>query len=420
MVLFLELIDDLVDRCSIRYLVLTDNCWRKRSDLANLGTRSTSHKVLLSSLSHDKAHAPYPGIGLILPVLSVGHTVRWWPFIHLILHLLQVLHVCLHVGLLLLTCLLVRTLSSKYAPIVNAIWNHRKVSLGLTSAKSFVSIGLHARMTFTLVDYLAEDQRAYCVRTSILYIFNLDWLVTCLRNWCYSIHILWKTKDFLFKGLSLLGLVRVLWVGIAYVNDASQLDRGSRWVHSLARWCRRWGHRVMRMITWVTTKHLEGLILRGMEQIWICSHVVHPNGWLLHLLLCQDLTTLASPLRWICVLPLLLLLLGLLLLLSLFLFDNILQESMSGVSCNRHIPILFEFRVIALCFLWNAVSEKSTRKALILIFYGKHLVEAAKIIKLVDSALINLSCKFFSSHLVPEKCWLLMHLFEFTVTNDAV
>ena len=63
------------------------------------------------------------------------------------------------------------------------------------------------------------------------------------------------------------------------------------------------------------------------------------------------MTTLATNLRWLSSLPLLLLLLALLLLLSLFLFDNILKEPMSCVTCNRHIAILFEFRVVALCFL---------------------------------------------------------------------
>ena len=174
------------------------------------------------------------------------------------------------------------------------------------------------------------------------------------------------------------------------------------------------------MVTGVTTKHLEGLVLWDLEQIWICSHVVHSNGWLLHLWWCQNMTTLAAHLGWLSSLPLLLLLLALLLLLSLFLFDNILQEPMSGVSCNRHITILFKFRVVALCFLWNAITKESTRKALILILNGEHLVKAAEVIELVDTALINFPCKFLSSHLVPEKCWLLMHLFEFTVTNDAV
>ena len=134
MILFLELIDYLVDGCSIWYLVVTNNCWRQRCDLVILGAWSTSHKVLLRGLGHDKAHAPNPSISLILPVLSVGHSVRWRHFIHLLLHLLQVLHVCLHVGLLLLTCLLVRALPSKYAPIVNAIWDHRDVTLILTCA----------------------------------------------------------------------------------------------------------------------------------------------------------------------------------------------------------------------------------------------------------------------------------------------
>ena len=63
------------------------------------------------------------------------------------------------------------------------------------------------------------------------------------------------------------------------------------------------------------------------------------------------MTTLAASLGRLSNLPLLLLLLGLLLLLSLFLFDNILQEPMAGVSCNRHIAVLFEFRVVALSFL---------------------------------------------------------------------
>ena len=132
--LFLELIDNLVDGGSARYLVLIANRWRQRGDLVNLGAWSTSHKVLLRGLSHDEAHAPYPGISLILPVLSVGHAVHWRPFLHLLLHLLQVLHVCLHVSLLLLTCLLVRALPSEYASIVNAIWDHRKLTLGLSSA----------------------------------------------------------------------------------------------------------------------------------------------------------------------------------------------------------------------------------------------------------------------------------------------
>ena len=107
MILFLELIDDLVDRSTTRYLVLIDDRWRQRSDLAILGTWSTSHKVLLRGLGHDEAHTPHPSISLILPVLSVGHAVRWRPFVHLLLHLLQVLHVRLHVSLLLLTRLLV-------------------------------------------------------------------------------------------------------------------------------------------------------------------------------------------------------------------------------------------------------------------------------------------------------------------------
>ena len=107
MILFLELIDDLMDGCPTWHLILTDDCWRQRGDLAYLATWSTSHKVLLRGLGHDEAHAPYPGISLILPVLSVGHAVRWRPFLHLLLHLLQVLHVRLHVSLLLLTRLLV-------------------------------------------------------------------------------------------------------------------------------------------------------------------------------------------------------------------------------------------------------------------------------------------------------------------------
>ena len=157
MILFLELIDDLVDGCSTWHLILTDDCWRQRGDLAYLATWSISHKVLLRGLGHDEAHAPYPGISLILPVLSVGHAVWRRPFLHLLLHLLQVLHVCLHVSLLLLTCLLVRTLPSENASIVNAIWDHRKVPLGLSSAKSFVRVWFHTRMTLTLVYYLAED-----------------------------------------------------------------------------------------------------------------------------------------------------------------------------------------------------------------------------------------------------------------------
>ena len=132
--LFLELIDNLVDGGSARYLVLIANRWRQRGDLVNLGAWSTSHKVLLRGLSHDEAHAPHPGISLVLSTLSVWHAVRWRPFIHLMLHLLQVLQVSLHVGLLLLTSLLVRALPSKDAPIVNAIWDHRKLTLGLSSA----------------------------------------------------------------------------------------------------------------------------------------------------------------------------------------------------------------------------------------------------------------------------------------------
>ena len=72
------------------------------------------------------------------------------------------------------------------------------------------------------------------------------------------------------------------------------------------------------------------------------------------------MATLALTLGWLSDLPLLLLLLALLLLLSLFLFYNILEESVTGVPCNRHIAVLFEFRVVALSFLRDAISKEAT------------------------------------------------------------
>ena len=101
-------------------------------------------------MSHDEAHAPHPRISLVLSVLSIGHAVWWSSF-----HLLHLLHV-LHVGLLLLTRLLVRALPPEDTPIIHSIWDHCKVALGLTSAQSFMGVGLDTRVSLTLVDDLAE------------------------------------------------------------------------------------------------------------------------------------------------------------------------------------------------------------------------------------------------------------------------
>lgn len=55
-----------------------------------------------------------------------------------------------------------------------------------------------------------------------------------------------------------------------------------------------------------------------------------------------------------------------------------------------------------------------------MVFNGKNFVKATQVVELVQSTLIDLFGKFFTSHLIPEKGALLVHFLELPIANDPV
>lgn len=104
----------------------------------------------------------------------------------------------------------------------------------------------------------------------------------------------------------------------------------------------------------------------------------------------------------------------------LLLLYYVLKYTMTGIGCNRHVSILLELRIVALRLLRDTIPEESSREGLVVILHREHFVEAAQVIELVDSTLIDFSRELLASHLVPEQCRLFVHLLQLTVSNYPI
>lgn len=105
---------------------------------------------------------------------------------------------------------------------------------------------------------------------------------------------------------------------------------------------------------------------------------------------------------------------------QLFLLDDILEDAVLRVAGNRHVPVLFKFRVVAASFLRDAVAKETARQADILVLHRENLVEATQVAELVHATLVDLPRELLAPHLVPKQRALLVHLLKFSVAHDPV
>ena len=87
---------------------------------------------------------------------------------------------------------------------------------------------------------------------------------------------------------------------------------------------------------------------------------------------------------------------------------------------HSHVPILFEFCVVALGLFRDTVPEEASGEGDVLVLNGEYLVEAAQIVQLVDLSLFDLSGKLLPSHLVPKESTLLVHFLQLSVTHNPI
>ena len=86
----------------------------------------------------------------------------------------------------------------------------------------------------------------------------------------------------------------------------------------------------------------------------------------------------------------------------LLLLDDVLEQTVTRVASDRHVAVLFEFSVVALGLLRNAISEEPAREALVLVLNREHFVETSEAVELMNTALLDFPGKLFATHLVPE------------------
>ena len=301
---------------------------------------------------------------------------------------------------------LVSALLAENAPIVDSIGNQSELRLDNTAARlgneTGDGVGIHAGMPLAILGLL-ECCELLMVACPMVH-------VVCraiqVRDLGHPVYFLRQTEYFLPNSHTLLMVVG------KPLLSRTELHRGPRRSHRL--YVTATEHLVLFI---VLTEKLVRLLVLSRKHRSVGVHIVHSEDRALRHRHANGLRwhghVLATQLQRF---PLL----AANVVLLLLLFDDVLQEVVARLACNLDVAVLFKFRIVTFCLLRDAVPEKPTRQALVLVLDWENFEETSKVVQLVQSAFVNLSGEFLATHLVPEESALFVHFLQFAVANNAI